>query len=296
METNNTQFQIGIKKINEVFHQIKNTLYQIAVTENLIENASQKLETLGSYHTFEELEIMLKAEVSQFNKSKSSLNYLKYILILFEMFSGYLAVGVVTHNVPFNQYMNPSLVMLLKFSIAAAFSFGFIHVAIKHVKDFPYIAYIFVPLFPVINLLTVYFSNLEIDHKETYLISSFVTLVAGTGLMLLAYRSLKLEKNTEILEEIKDNITKRDSLLNAAKKSYLKISSLSTDDYGFINDPNAIPENSTIYQDLRHFLLNCHDFDIYCFNRIDHYKANLRTRTLHTNTRSTMPASFLEKT
>ncbi|MFV0411504.1 MAG: hypothetical protein ACK5LJ_17940, partial [Paracoccus sp. (in: a-proteobacteria)] len=44
----------------------------------------------------------------------------------------------------------------------------------------PYIAYIFVPLFPAINLFTVYLTNLDIDNKETYLISSFVTLVGNS--------------------------------------------------------------------------------------------------------------------
>ncbi len=295
MENNNTQFQIGIKKINEVFHQIKNTLYQIAVTENLIENGSQKLEALGSYNTFEELEIMLNVEVHQFNKSKSALNYLKYMLILFEMFSGYLAVGVVTHHVPFDQYLSSEMVFFIKSCIAAILSFVFIHVAVKHVKDYPFIAYIFVPLFPAINLFTVYFTNLEIDNKETYIISSFVTLVAGTGLMLLTFRLLKQEKNTKILEQIKDNLSKRESLLDSAKKLYLKISSLSTDDYGFINDPDAIPANSTIYQDLRHFLLNCQDFDTYCFDRVDYYKANLRTRVLHKNISPATPIPSSEK-
>ncbi len=296
MEKNNTQFQIGIKKINEVYHKIKNTLYQIAVTENLIENASQKLKVLGSYNTFEELDIMLKVEVHQFNKSKSALNYLKYMLIVFEMFSGYLAVGVVTHNVPFDQYMSFEKVMVLKFVIAGFLSFVFIDAAVKHVKNYPFIAYTFVPLFPAINLFTVYFTNLEIDNKETYIISSFVTLVAGTGLMLLTFRLLKQEKNTKILEQIKDNLSKRDSLLNSAKKLYLKIFSLSADDYGFINDPNAIPENSTIYKDLRDFLLNCHDFDTYCFNRIDRYKESLRTQVLNTNISSSTLVSSSEET
>lgn len=270
--------EIALEKVNIEFRKIKKLLHEVAVKENMIATYSKKIEQLASANTFEELLIILKTETQQYNKSKRSLTFLKYMLIVFESFSGYLTIGLITHNLTLSE--NPLISFLSKWLIAVLVSYGFIDVPLKHVK-YSIVSYLFIPIFPIANILAIYFSDIEIDNKEIYLISSFITLFSAIGLLLLTKKASLKDQSNAISNEIMNNLKDRKTLLDAAEKHYNNIYRINNEEFGFLDDPKNIPEHNPLFKELKKFFNDCENFDNWSYTYIEEIKQMLKKSNLN---------------
>lgn len=277
----NKDFSLGLEKVNQEYRKLKDSLSEVAKTENLIENLAGQYGLDAKANTFEEYEILVNSELNEFEKSKKALLFLKYMLILFEAFSGYLAIGLVFHMINIEALLGENMAFGIKLFLAILLSFGFIHLAITQVKKMLLVAIILITIFPIVNLGAVYLSGISIDHKETYLISSFITLTAGSCLLFIAGREFQKEQTIKILNEISKKLQERISFFEAAKKHFLKIYNLNNQDNGFLNEIDNISDTNVLYKELKKFLLGCEDFEEWSYDQIDRIKAKFKNRNLN---------------
>lgn len=274
-------FSLGLEKVNQEYRKLKDCLNEVAKTENLIENLAGQYGLDAKANTFEEYEILVNSELNEFGKSKKALTFLKGMLILFEAFSGYLAIGLVFHMMNIEEFVGENGAFAVKLFLAILLSFGFIHLAVIQVKKMPPIAIVLIIIFPLVNLAVVYFLGIQIDHKETYLISSFITLTAGSCMLFIARKEFIKEQSIKILNEISIKLKERESSFDSGKKHFLKIYNLNNQDNGFLNEIDNIPDSNILYKELKNFLLNCEDFEEWSYQEIDKIKYRLKNRNLN---------------
>lgn len=279
----NKDFSIGLEKVNKEYRKLKDALNEVAKTENLIENLASEygLDTKGN--TFEEYEIVVDSELSEFKKSRYALLFLKYMLILFEAFSGYLAIGLVFHMINIEQIASSEIAFGVKLFLAILLSFGFIHLAVVQVKRMFKVAVALITIFPIVNLSVVYLSGIQIENRQTYLISSFITLAAGFCLLLIARKELEKEKTIKILNQISKKLKERKSYFETGRKHFLRIHSINTQDNGFLNEIDTIADSNVLYKELKKFLIGCENFEQWSYEQIDSIKVRLKSRNLNQN-------------
>lgn len=274
-------FSIGLQKVNQEYRDLKSNLNEIAKTENLIENLAGQYGLNSKGNTFEEYEILVNSELSEFKKSKMAMMFLKYMLILFEAFSGYLAIGLVFHLINIDEVFGEVGSFSFKLLLAILLSFGFIHLAMIQVKKKLLIAIVLITIFPIVNLSVVYLSGIEIEYKQSYLISSFITLTAGLCLLLIAKNEFKKEQTFRILNEISKNLKNRKLFFEKSRKHFSKIPKLNNLDNGFLNDIDNISDDYLLYKELKTFLKGCEDFEEWIYEQIDSIKTRMKSRNLN---------------
>lgn len=209
------------------------------------------------------------------------------MLILFESFSGYLAIGLIAHMMNFDSFASDNmewLPFLIKWVLAGLFAAGFIHLAMAQVKKYPWVAFFLLLIMPMVNLYIVYGMGVKIDNKETYLISSFITFSAGACLLYIAHKEFQKEHKLGILKQINDKLKDRNSYLKSSENHYLKIFSLNNEENSFLDELKNIPESNPLYKELRRFLDECEDFDQWSIKQIREIKAILKQRGFQTQT------------
>lgn len=272
---------LALQKVNQEYRSIRDGIEEIARSENLIEHLADQYGLASRGNTFEEYEILVNAELKEFNKSHYALLFLKYMIIVFEAFSGYLTIGLVLHIVKIEELINDYWAFGIKLFVAVLLSFGLIHLAITQVKKNFKISLALITIFPFVNLAIVYLSGIEIDYRETYIISSFITLAAGICMLYIAQKEFQKEQSINILKDVSENLQSRKKNYEKAKKHYLKIFNLNTEDNGFLDEINTIPDNNPLYKELKNFLLKCDNFEEWSYLRIDEIKTRFKNRNIN---------------
>lgn len=264
----NVDKSFGFEKINSLFENIKEALNTIAAKEYMLENPSIVISHDDSYSNFEEMELLIKAEISAFKNKMRSINFFKWALVLFESFGAYLAIGLVTHALNVQGWIDEEyyyVISIIQWLLSVTFSFAIVNFAIKTVKRKTpedkvenkqfMIAFAAIMSLPLFNVMLIYGVNYEIDNKEIYFISLFFTLFTGTLLVLRSSSlSEKEAKRLQMLKKFKKSLEVRKKLYEKARILYLQIFTQNNKYEGFLENVDNIDNSNTLYAPLKRFL------------------------------------------
>lgn len=282
----------GFEKINNLYENIKEALNSIAAKEYMLENPSIVISHDDTYSNFEEMELLIKAEITEFKNRMRSINFFKWALVLFESFGAYLAIGLVAHALNVQGWIDEEyyyVISIFQWILSVTFSFAIVNFAIKTVKRKTpedkvenkqfMIAFAAIMSLPLFNVMLIYGVNYEIDNKEIYFISLFFTLFTGTILVLRSSSlSEKESKRFQMLKKFKKSLEVRKKLYDKARKLYLQIFTQNNKYDGFVENADTIDNTNTLYAPLKRFLSksSSEGFDNWADEYIRDCKNNLR--------------------
>lgn len=255
----------GFEMINGLYEQIKSTLKTIADKENVLENASVVISDDLTYSSLEEMEIIIKAETSAYQQTLQSIALFKWAIILFESFTGYLAIGLMFHGYNLQEWFIEMAVFIIEWILAFGVSYLFIYSAMKTIRPkkldtkpniLQYItAFGCILIVPLCNVAFIYRVNVEIDNKEIYIVSLFLSIAGGTVLLLRNLRiTEKEQKRMVVLKGYIKNFDERKKYQDKAKNLYLQIFKQNNWYAGFLENFDKLEDNNTLYAPLKQFL------------------------------------------
>lgn len=270
MELLNTdEKSLGFQKINDLFENLKEDLTRIGEIENFLNNTTVVISKDEGYNTYEEMGMVINSELKDYKKSKSVLIFFKWMLILFEALSGYLAIGLITHAINFG--LEEIWLQIIKGIFAIALSYAIVNFAINSIKDESdddknklnfLIAFGAILALPIFNVSMIYFVNLDIDFKEIYIVSLFFTAFAGSLLVLKSKeKNKKEEKRISKLLDFKKVLLERKTKYKTSRKKHLAIFKENNKYEGVLESEEELLKGNILYTGLKKFITECDDFD-----------------------------------
>lgn len=272
---------IGLQKVNDLFEKLKSNLKRIGEIENFLISSSIVISIEEDFQTFDEMEILINAELKDSSKSKFVLKSFKWMLIFFEALSGYLAVGLIMHAL--SAELNAEVMLTIKAIFAIAFSYTIITFAMNSIKSEDdsqqnwskyFMAFGAIVALPVINVLMIYTGlddeNAEVSNKSIYVISLMFTVFTGSLLVLKSKeKSKKEEKRINKLIELRKILRERRSRYSSSRDIYLNIFKVNNKYEGILSNGDNSIEKNQLYSGLNNFIENYIDFDTWSDKFID---------------------------
>lgn len=276
---NTDEKSIGLEKILNIFIKIKKDLHRISEIENTIQNSSIFISNDQGFNSYDELEILVKSEIKLYKNDQNVINIFKWMLVLFESLSGYLAVGLITHAIVDTSNIPSWILIIIRLIIAISFSFAIVNFAVNSIKTEDgitkwqnyLIAFGSILALPLFNVVMIFIVKLPIEYKEIYAVSLFFT--SFTGLLIVLKnkdKSNEKERKMSRIMDLKKLLEERKNKYSESKQKYINMFKENNkyDDVLSSNELNSNP----LYSEISKFLIESQNFDEWSNNYIETYK------------------------
>lgn len=269
---------IALKETNDLFQGIKEDLNKVSSIENMIEGMDLSNLDNKNFNSFDELEIITE----KYNKEELMINRAKWVLIIFESLTAYVAISTLMHlfGIPENLIWIKQIIAIV---VGIISSYLLINAGISAIKNDSkntgvFIAILLIFLIPLMNLGIILFSGTEINFKEIYIISSIISFIGGLTIITWS-KAIYNNNNGGISVSIYKNLTFRKKLISSSRKKYSNI-------FNKINKSGQIilqSEEINTYFSLKEFLNEKTDFDNWSFNYIKKTKERMKEQNIFNN-------------